>query len=140
MANSSDSKRLSDANTIRYVNLYESEDKIYIRKISGFYQSIRRYTGAPLLLSFLLLPWLVIDGRPAVYFDLPQRHFYILWATFGPQDGMLLGWLLIISAFALFSVTALLGRVWCGFTCPQTVWTLMFVWSEHLCEGDRKTY
>ena len=50
---------------------------------------------------------------------------------------MLLAWLLIISAFALFTVTAFLGRVWCGFTCPQTVWTLMFIWAEHFCEGDR---
>lgn len=127
----------SGDNEIRYVNLYESEEKVYTRKISGFYQSIRRYTGLPLLLAFMLLPWLVIDGRPAVFFDLPQRQFHVLWVTFGPQDGMLLAWLLIISAFALFTVTALLGRVWCGFTCPQTVWTLMFIWAEHFCEGDR---
>ncbi|MGH1484655.1 MAG: cytochrome c oxidase accessory protein CcoG [Cellvibrionaceae bacterium] len=137
MADTPDHKSSPNDNEIRYVNLYESENKIYTRKISGFYQSIRRYTGIPLLLGFLLLPWLVIDGRPAVYFDLPQRQFYVLWVTFGPQDGMLLAWLLIISAFALFTVTALLGRVWCGFTCPQTVWTLMFIWAEHFCEGDR---
>ena len=125
------------APTIRYVNLYEAEEKVYIRKITGFYQLIRRYTCLPLLLGFLLMPWLVIDGRPAILFDLPARQFHILWVTFGPQDGMLLAWLLIISAFALFTVTAFLGRVWCGFTCPQTVWTLMFIWVEHLCEGDR---
>jgi len=122
---------------IRYVNVYESDSKIYTRKITGFYQKLRRYTGIPLMLGFLLLPWFVIDGRPAMLFDLPTRQFHILWVTFGPQDGMLLAWLLIISAFALFTVTALLGRVWCGFTCPQTVWTLMFIWAEHLCEGDR---
>lgn len=125
------------APTIRYVNLYEAEDKVYLRKITGFYQSIRRYTGVPLILGFLLMPWLIIDDRPAILFDLPTRQFHILWVTFGPQDGMLLAWLLIISAFALFTVTAFLGRVWCGFTCPQTVWTLMFIWAEHLCEGDR---
>ncbi|MGH1439691.1 MAG: cytochrome c oxidase accessory protein CcoG [Cellvibrionaceae bacterium] len=125
------------ADEIRYVNLYESADKVYIRKITGFYQSLRRYAGLPLLVGFLLLPWLIIDGRPSVYFDLPQRQFYVLWVTFGPQDGMLLAWLLIISAFGLFAITALLGRVWCGFTCPQTVWTLMFIWAEHFCEGDR---
>jgi cytochrome c oxidase accessory protein FixG len=122
---------------IRYVNLYESEEKVYIRKISGFYQSLRRYTGLPLMLGFLLMPWLMIDGRPAMLFDLPSRQFHILWVTFGPQDGLLLAFLLIISAFALFTVTAFLGRVWCGFTCPQTVWTLMFIWAEHFCEGDR---
>ncbi|ODS24223.1 cytochrome c oxidase accessory protein CcoG [Candidatus Endobugula sertula] len=129
-------KNTSDSD-IRYVNLYESENKIYTRKIKGFYQSIRRYTGIPLLLGFLLMPWLVIDGRPAVFFDLSTRQFNILWITFGPRDGILLAGLLIISAFALFTVTAFLGRVWCGFTCPQTVWTLMFIWAEHVCEGDR---
>lgn len=122
---------------IRYVNLYEADDKIYTRKITGFYQRLRRYTGIPLMLGFLLMPWLVIDGRPAMFFDLPERQFHILWMTFWPQDGMMLGWLLMIAAFALFTVTVLVGRVWCGFTCPQTVWTLMFIWAEHLCEGDR---
>ena len=124
-------------NEIRYVNLYESEDKIYTRKITGFYQAVRRYTGLPLILGFMLLPWLVIDGRPAVLFDLPARQFHVLWLTFWPQDFPLLAWLLIIAAFALFTVTVLLGRVWCGFTCPQTVWTLMFISVEHFFEGDR---
>ncbi len=122
---------------VRYRKLYESEGRIYTRKISGFYQNIRRYTGLPLIIGFLLMPWLVIDGRPAMLFDLPERKFHILWMTFWPQDGMLLAWLLIIAAFTLFTVTVLVGRVWCGFTCPQTVWTLMFIWAEHFCEGDR---
>jgi len=122
---------------IRYVNLYESDDKIYTRRITGFYQRLRRYTGLPLMLGFLLMPWLVIDGRPAMLFDLPARKFHILWLTFWPQDSMYLAWLLIIAAFLLFTVTVLVGRVWCGFTCPQTVWTQMFMWAEHLCEGDR---
>lgn len=122
---------------IRYRNLYEKESKIYTRKISGFYQSVRRYTGLPLIAGFLLLPWFVIDGRPAVLFDLPARQFHVLWLTFWPQDFMLLAWLLIISAFTLFTVTVLLGRVYCGFTCPQTVWTLMFISVEHFIEGDR---
>lgn len=135
-----DSSKKQDAceeSSIRYVNVYESDDKIYVRKISGFYQSLRRYTGLPLILGFLLMPWLVIDARPAMLFDLSTRQFHILWVTFGPQDGLLLAWLLIIAAFALFTITAFLGRVWCGFTCPQTVWTLMFIWAEHACEGDR---
>ncbi len=122
---------------IRYVNLYEKEDKVYTRKITGFYQSIRRYTGLPLIAAYLLIPWIMMDGRPAMLFDLPERKFHVLWFTFWPQDFMLLAWLLIISAFALFTVTVLLGRVWCGFTCPQTVWTMMFMSVEHFCEGDR---
>lgn len=122
---------------IRYINLYESADKIYTRRVTGFYQRLRRYTVWPLLFAFMIMPWLVIDGRPAILFDLPSRHFHILWLTLGPQDLIFLTGLLVISAFALFTVTALFGRVWCGFTCPQTVWTLMFIWVEHLCEGDR---
>jgi cytochrome c oxidase accessory protein FixG len=124
-------------NNIRYVNLYEADDKIYTRRITGFYQRLRRYTGLPLMLGFLIMPWLVIDGRPAILFDMPERKFHILWLTFWPQDAMYLAWLLVIAAFLLFTVTVLVGRVWCGFTCPQTVWTQMFIWAEHLCEGDR---
>ncbi|MBX2859303.1 MAG: cytochrome c oxidase accessory protein CcoG [Cellvibrionaceae bacterium] len=131
------SDKTPSSDGIRYVNLYESQDKIYTRKISGFFQNIRRYTGLPLIAGFLLLPWLAIDGRPAVLFDLPARQFHILWITFWPQDFMLLAWLLIISAFSLFTVTTLLGRVYCGFTCPQTVWTLMFISIEHFFQGDR---
>ena len=122
---------------IRYVNLYEADDKIYTRRITGFYQRLRRYTGIPLMLGFLLMPWLVIDDRPAILFDLSTRKFHILWLTFWPQDAIYLAWLLVIAAFLLFTVTVLVGRVWCGFTCPQTVWTQMFIWAEHLCEGDR---
>jgi cytochrome c oxidase accessory protein FixG len=126
-----------DPSAVRYVNAYESEGRVYIRKVSGFYQKIRRYTGLPLMAAFLWMPWFLIDGRPAMLFDLPARKFHILWLTFWPQDSMLLAWLLIIAAFMLFTVTVLVGRVWCGFTCPQTVWTHMFVWAEHLCEGGR---
>ncbi len=122
---------------VRYRMLYDSAGRVYTRKVSGFFQRIRRYTGLPLLLGFVLMPWFMIDGRPAMLFDLPERKFHILWMTFWPQDGMLLAWLLIIAAFTLFTVTVLVGRVWCGFTCPQTVWTLMFIWAEHFCEGDR---
>lgn len=122
---------------IRYVNLYEAEEKVYIRRITGFYQRLRRYISTPLMLGFLLMPWLVIDGRPAMLFDLPARQFNILWITFSPQDGVYLAWLLIIAAFLLFTVTVMVGRVWCGFTCPQTVWTQMYIWAELLCEGDR---
>lgn len=122
---------------IRYVNLYESENKIYTRRITGFYQRLRQYTGLPLIAGYILMPWLVIDGRPAMLFDLSERKFHILNMTFWPHDGMFLAWLLIIAAFALFTVTVLVGRVWCGFTCPQTVWTQMFIWAEHVFQGDR---
>lgn len=122
---------------IRYVNLYEADEKVYTRRITGFYQKLRRYTGLPLIAGFMLMPWLTIQGHPAMLFDLPERKFHILWMTFWPTDSMYLAWLLIISAFLLFTVTVLVGRVWCGFTCPQTVWTQMFIWAEHVCQGDR---
>ncbi|ROS05267.1 cytochrome c oxidase accessory protein FixG [Sinobacterium caligoides] len=111
--------------------------KVYPRSIEGFYQKLRVYTGWPLLLGFFFLPWLNWDGRQIVLFDLPARQFHILGITFWPQDFYLLGWLLIIAALSLFAVTMYAGRVWCGYTCPQTVWTSIFMWAEELAEGSR---
>ncbi|MEZ5524716.1 MAG: cytochrome c oxidase accessory protein CcoG [Pseudomonadales bacterium] len=118
-------------------NLYEKREKIYTRKISGFYQKVRLYTGWPLLLGYFLLPWINWDGRQSVFFDLPNRQFHIVELTFWPKDFILLAATLIISAFALFFVTTWLGRVWCGYTCPQTVWTSIFMWAEQVAEGSR---
>ncbi|MBN7798042.1 cytochrome c oxidase accessory protein CcoG [Parahaliea mediterranea] len=119
------------------MDLYQRREKIYTRKIEGFYQRIRLYTGWPLLLGYFLLPWLKWGDRPAVLFDLPARKFHILGLTFWPQDFPLLAFLLIIAAFALFAVTVFAGRVWCGYTCPQTVWTSIFMWIEQKAEGSR---
>lgn len=121
----------------QYVSLYEDGHKVYTRRIRGFYQRLRRNIAAPLLLSFLLLPWLRIDDRPAVLLDLTAQKFHVFWMTFWPQDGLLLTWLLMIAAVGLFAVTTMVGRVWCGFSCPQTIWTQMFIWVEDKCEGDR---
>lgn len=118
-------------------SLYAKHEKIYTRAVDGFYQRLRRYTGWPLLIGFFAMPWLTIHGRQAVLFDLPARQFHILWLTFWPQDFGLLAWALMIAAFTLFFVTTLFGRVWCGYTCPQTVWTRIFMWVEQLAEGDR---
>ncbi len=119
------------------LDLYQKREKIYTRKIEGFFQRIRLFTGWPLLIGYFLLPWLQWGDRQAILFDLPQRKFHILFITFWPQDFPLLAWLLIISAFALFTVTVFLGRVWCGYTCPQTVWTSIFMWVEQRVEGSR---
>lgn len=118
-------------------NLYEKREKIYTRQIEGFFQNIRLFTGWPLLLGYFLVPWLSVNGHQAILFDLPERKFHIFWLTFWPQDFGLLAWALVISAFSLFFVTNLLGRVWCGYSCPQTVWTAIFMWAEQLAEGDR---
>ncbi len=119
------------------LDLYQKREKIYTRKIEGFFQRVRLFTGWPLLAGYFLLPWLQWGDRPAVLFDLPERKFHIFFMTFWPQDFPLLAWLLIISAFALFTVTVFLGRVWCGYTCPQTVWTSIFMWVEQRVEGSR---
>lgn len=118
-------------------NLYEKREKIYTRKIKGFYQKVRLYTGWPLLLAYFVLPWINWNGRPTIFFDLPNRQFHIFDITFWPKDFILLSAILIIAAFALFAVTTWLGRVWCGYTCPQTVWTSIFMWAEQFAEGSR---
>ena len=119
------------------LDLYQKREKIYTRSIEGFFQKIRIYTGWPLLLGYFLLPWFNWGDRPAVLFDLPARKFHIFFLTFWPQDFPLLAWLLIIAAYALFAVTVWVGRVWCGYTCPQTVWTAIFMWAEQISEGSR---
>ncbi|MBT4162658.1 MAG: cytochrome c oxidase accessory protein CcoG [Gammaproteobacteria bacterium] len=119
------------------LNLYEKREKIYVRSMEGFYQNIRLFTGWPLLIGFFGCPWLLIDGHQSVLFDLPERKFHIFWLTFWPQDFALLGWCLMIAAFLLFFMTNLTGRVWCGYTCPQTVWTAIFMWAEQTAEGER---
>ncbi len=119
------------------IDLYQKREKIYTRKIEGFFQRLRVFTGWPLLIGYFSLPWLSWGDRQAILFDLPARKFHILGLTLWPQDFPLLAWVLIISAFALFLVTKLFGRVWCGYSCPQTVWTSMFMWIEQRTEGTR---
>ena len=119
------------------IDLYQRREKIYTRKIEGLYQRVRLFSGWPLLLGYLLLPWANWDGRQAVLFDLPARKFYILGMTFWPQDFPMLAFLLMIAAFGLFAVTTFAGRIWCGYTCPQTVWTSIFMWLEQKTEGSR---
>ena len=119
------------------LDLYQHREKIYTRKIEGFFQRVRLFTGWPLLLGYFLMPWLQWDGHQAILFDLPERKFYILFLTFWPQDFPLLAWVLIIGAFGLFAVTNFAGRIWCGYSCPQTVWTAIYMWMEQKTEGSR---
>jgi cytochrome c oxidase accessory protein FixG len=121
----------------RSASLYEKREKIQTLWIRGRFQRLRNFTLAVLILFFYVLPWLRWDARPAVWLNLPARKFMILGLTFWPQDLILLSWLLIIAAFGLFFFTVWGGRLWCGYACPQTVWTQAYVWLEHLIEGDR---
>lgn len=119
------------------LDLYQKREKIYTRKIQGTFQRLRLFTGWPLLLGYFCLPWINLGNQQSVLFDLPARKFHILTLTFWPQDFIMLAFLLMIAAFGLFTVTAFAGRVWCGYTCPQTVWTAIFMWIEQRFEGSR---
>ena len=116
---------------------YVSEAKIYPRDVTGRLQRLRHAAVIWLLGMFYLFPWLHWDGRQAVLFDLPARKFHVFGLTFWPQDFLFLAMLLIIAALSLFFFTALAGRLWCGYACPQTVWTEVFLLIERWTEGDR---
>lgn len=117
--------------------MYQAREKVYPREVHGRFQKLRTLAVWVLLGLFYLLPWVSWDGRQAVLFDLPARQFHIFGITFWPQDFFYLSLLLILCALGLFFVTAVAGRVWCGYACPQTVWTEVFMWVERKIEGDR---
>jgi cytochrome c oxidase accessory protein FixG len=117
--------------------LYEKQQKIYPRAVSGWFAGWRWAFVWATQLVFYGLPWLEWNARQAVLFDLASRRFYIFGLVLYPQDFIYLTALLMISAYALFLFTAVAGRLWCGFACPQTVYTEMFLWLERVCEGDR---
>ena len=116
---------------------YVSERKVYPREVSGTFNRLRVAAVAWLLGMYYLFPWLHWNGRQAVLFDLPARQFHVFGWMFLPQDFLFLSTLLIIAALALFFFTALAGRLFCGYACPQTVWTEVSLWIERWCEGDR---
>ncbi|TLX57240.1 cytochrome c oxidase accessory protein CcoG [Stutzerimonas nosocomialis] len=119
------------------VDLYAQREKIYTRAFTGLFRNLRRFGGAALFILYFGTVWLTWEGRQAVWWNLPERKFYIFGATFWPQDFILLSALLIIAAFGLFFITVFAGRVWCGYTCPQSVFTWVFMWAEKVTEGDR---
>jgi len=112
--------------------------KIHARGVSGRHNRWRWALVVITQLLFYGLPWLRWDGHSAVLFDLEARRFWLFGAVLLPQDLIALTALLVVSALALFFATALAGRVWCGFACPQTVYTELFTWIEARCEGDRR--
>ncbi|HSW05920.1 cytochrome c oxidase accessory protein CcoG [Aquabacterium sp.] len=119
------------------VSLYEKQKKIYPRSVHGWFS---RWRWALVWLTqalFYGLPWLSWNGRQSVLFDLAARRFFIFDLVLYPQDFIYLTGLLVLSAFGLFFVTAVAGRMWCGYACPQTVYTEIFLWVEHHIEGER---
>ena len=119
------------------VDLYASREKIYTRAFTGVFRNLRMGGGVVLFLLYFGTVWLNWGAHQAVWWNLPARKFYIFGATFWPQDFILLSGILIVSAFGLFFITVFAGRVWCGYTCPQSVWTWVFMWCEKVTEGDR---
>jgi cytochrome c oxidase accessory protein FixG len=119
------------------VELYESRKKIYVKEITGLFQQVRKVSLWLLMIAYFAVCWISIDGQQLLHFDLPARKFHIYGMTFWPQEFVLLSILLIICAYGLFFITTLFGRVWCGYTCPQTAWTFIFMWIEEKVEGSR---
>ncbi|PWV64699.1 cytochrome c oxidase accessory protein CcoG [Plasticicumulans acidivorans] len=118
-------------------SFYVKRAKIYARATSGRFARLRVLAVLALLGLYYILPWIPWDNRQAILFDLPARKFYVFGWVFWPQDFFFLALLLIIAALSLFFFTALAGRLWCGYACPQTVWTETFMWIENWVEGER---
>jgi cytochrome c oxidase accessory protein FixG len=122
--------------------LYAEHIKIRPKAIEGRFRKIKWAVLIVLLGLYYIVPWLRWDRGPgapdqAVLIDMPSRRAYFFWVEIWPQEVYYLTFLLMLGAFGLFLATSLAGRVWCGFTCPQTVWTDLFMWVERLIEGDR---
>jgi cytochrome c oxidase accessory protein FixG len=116
---------------------YSPRSRIYVRKVEGWFETFRRIFGFIFLGIFAIIPWLTYDGRQAVLLDIVNQRFNLFALTLWPQDLTILAGLLIVAAFGLFFVTTLFGRVWCGFMCPQTTWTFIFMYIEEAIEGSR---
>jgi len=119
------------------VSLYERHKKIYPRWVGGLFTRWRIAMVIVTQLFFYGVPWLQVHGQQALLFDVAAQRFYVFGLIFLPQDFIYLTALLLLSAFGLFAWTTVAGRLWCGFSCPQTVYTEIFLWFEHWVEGDR---
>ncbi|PUB41901.1 cytochrome c oxidase accessory protein CcoG [Pseudomonas sp. GV047] len=119
------------------VKAKSSDNLIHTRSFTGLFRTLRVVGAGFLFLAFFGTVWLNWGGRQAVLWDLAESKFHIFGATFWPQDFILLSALLIICAFGLFAITVFAGRVWCGYTCPQSSFTWLFMWCEKVTEGER---
>ncbi len=122
--------------------LYQPRTKIFPKRASGFYRQLKWAVMAVTLAIYWVTPWLRWDRGPyapdqAVLVDIAHRRFYFFFVEIWPQEFYYVAGLLIMAGLGLFLLTSVAGRVWCGYTCPQTVWTDLFIWVERLIEGDR---
>ncbi len=114
------------------------DENIYIREQKGYFQKIRRSLSWLLMVAFILIPMLTFEGKQAILFDVAQQQFHFYSIILFPQDFLIFCLIFILAAFLLFYFTSLYGRIWCGYTCPQTVWLLMFNWVERRVEGSHR--
>ena len=119
------------------VAFYEKHKKIYIREVKGWWANWRWVLVWLTQALFYLAPWLTWNDRQAILFHIVERKFYLFGLVLWPQDVFYLAVLLIVSAYALFLFTAIAGRLFCGYACPQTVYSEIFMWLENRIEGDR---
>lgn len=122
--------------------LYAKREKVHPKRVWGLYRKLKWVALIVLLGIYYIAPWLRWDRGPGVpdqafLIDMPARRAYFLWIEIWPQEVYYIAGILICGALGLFLATSLFGRVWCGFACPQTVWTDFFVWVERFVEGDR---
>lgn len=139
MTSSSSSVTATPPKKIHTNDLHQRHEKVYTRSTKGKFQRARRMVAWPLLALYLILPWISYNQRPVIWFDLTELHFHIFNITLWAQELYLLSFILMIAAFGLFAVTSWSGRVWCGFSCPQTVWTSIFIYIERQLEGSRNS-
>ncbi|MCX7945432.1 MAG: cytochrome c oxidase accessory protein CcoG [Hydrogenophilus sp.] len=130
------SERPTESAVEKEQSLYEKRKKLYVRAIDGRFQRWRWFFVLLTQAIYYGLPWLDWNGRQAVLFHLVERKFYLFGWVFWPQDVFFLALILILSAYALFFFTTIAGRLWCGYACPQTVYTEIFMWLEAWIEGD----
>lgn len=130
-------KEENQAGAVKQVSFYEKHKKVYAREVKGWWANWRWILVWVTQLIFYVSPWLSWNGRQAVLFHVVERKFYLFGLVLWPQDVFYLALLLIISAYALFLFTAVAGRLFCGYACPQTVYTEIFMWIENRIEGDR---
>ena len=122
----------------QFLNFFKADSLPHrVRLISGRYLTLRRIISWPLLLACFLTPWLTWNDLPLVHFDLVAKQFRMGTAIFWSEDLMVLTWAMLAGAFGLFFVAMISGRLWCGFSCPQTVWTFLFIRLEDIIEGSR---